>query len=149
MAYTSSDYQLADGLVTELAAALPAYTVSLVGDPREDRRSLTELGIRVRPAAWTQEPATRAYDRDERQVHIGIVGPCKANNLTTLDVCLALCDAVRALWGQSGALRNKTIEGHDPVGALSQSPIYDEASLLENHLFVGTITVTYHRGPSS
>lgn len=145
MAYTSEDYKLADALVTAIAAALPAYPVSVVGDPRADRKSITAIGIRVRPAAYEQQLAGRSYDEDVRKIHVGIIAPCLASDLTTLDGCLTVCDLVRALWGNAGALRFMTLSGHDPLGVLSQSPIYDEPALLNDNLFVGTITVSYHR----
>lgn len=139
----SSDYRLAAAIAFELRQLIPHRACKLVGDPREDRESLSELALRVRPAAFTQEPATRAYDHDTRTVHVAIVGACRAIDLQRLDECLALCDQVRALWGRDGALRTKTIAAHDPLGAIAQSPLFDEQALLRDNLFVGTLAVTY------
>lgn len=139
----STDYQLAEALVTRIAAALPAYPCELVGDPRAERKTMTDLRILVRPASWAQESQTREYDVDNREVHVGVVSPCNASDLSALDACLAVCDQVRALWGRDGALRFAAVSGHTMVGVRQQSPIWDERMLLESNLFVGTITIKY------
>ena len=140
---TSKDYLLAKAVADQLTTLLTGQIVELVGDPRVDREDLVVLVVRVRPAAWRQEPSTRAYDIDRREVHIGIVGPCDPTDTYAIDAALALCDTVRALWGQGGALRNKVLAGHQPMGQLAQEPLWDDRTLLGNELFVGTITVTY------
>lgn len=143
-AIASKDYQLAQALKAELEAAFPTRTVELVADPRVNRQDLTpELIIRVRPASWSQEQATRAYDTDVREVHVGIVAPCDPTDLAAIDAALVLCDQVRALWGRNGALRTKQIADHQPIGQLKQVPIFDEQTLLSSELFVGNITVKY------
>lgn len=139
----SSDYRLALAIVEQLRTLIPHRACKLVGDPREDRQSIKEIGLRVRPAAFSQQPETRAYDRDTRTVHVAVVAPCRAVDLQRLDECLALCDQVRSLWGRSGVLRNRQLAGHDPLGALTQTPLYDEDALLRDNLFVGTMTVSY------
>lgn len=137
------DYALAKAVADAIAAALPAVPVELVDDPRASLKDLTELRIRVRPASWLADEGTRAYDITNREVHVGIVGACEASNRSRLNECLQLCDQVRALWGRGGALRTAQMAGHERVGPLRQSPIFDEGSLLENKLFVGNITIKY------
>lgn len=139
----SKDYLLAKAVADALAVQFPALTVDLVGDPRADRKQLTALRIRVRPASWAQEPQTRAYDLDTREVHVGIVGACDANDTYAIDAALLLCDQVRALWGRGGAFRTMPMAGHEPIASLKQTPLFDEKSLLEDKLFVGTITLRY------
>lgn len=139
----SKDYLLALAITEALATWFPTRIVELVGDPRADRKELTALRIRVRPASWTQEPATRAYDQDTREVHVGIVGACDPNSTEAIDAALALCDQVRALWGREGPLRRTPLSGHEPIAQLKQVPLFDDKSLLEDKLFIGTITVRY------
>jgi hypothetical protein len=143
MTLQSQDYLLAQAITDALAVWFPTNTVELVGDPRAARKDLTALRIRVRPASWSQEAQSRAYDLDTREVHIGIVGACDPNDTEAIDAALWLCDQVRAMWGRNGALRTQPMAGHEPIAALKQSPIFDEKALLEDKLFVGTITVKY------
>jgi hypothetical protein len=142
----SSDYRLAQALVGALQALIPDYEVGLVADPRADRKSITKLRILVRPASWTQQAATRAYDEDQREVHVGVVGPCRAADMITLDAALSLCDRIRALWGCGGMLRDAVVcDEYQPTGTLKQQPLFDEQTLMQDNLFVANITLTYHR----
>jgi hypothetical protein len=143
----SEDYKLADAIKTQLATLLSGKTVELCGDPRVNRAELTGLVIRVRPAGFMQESATRISDADTRQVHVSVVGPVDPADVYAIDTALALVDSVRALWGRNGTLRAKVLSGHVPLHQIVQDPLYDEDELLESELFVSTIEVTYVKNP--
>ena len=140
---SSTDYQLAAALVAAIGATLPSRTVRLIGDPRADRKSITALEIVVRPAAWDQTEDSRENESDSRDVHVAVVGPCHAADLSTLDAYLAVCDEVRAMWGPDGALRDATLVGHKWDGELRQSPLWNDELLLSQNLFCGVIAVKF------
>ena len=144
MTMTSVDYELAAAIAQAVGTAI-SKTVEVVADPRVDRESLSAARYVAMPASYEESPLNRGQDTETRQVHVGVVAPADAANVETVDDCLALVDALRALWRRGGALRGKQLAGHDWVPPVKHSPLYDQQRLLQEKLFVGLLTVTYRR----
>lgn len=135
---------IADGLVTDLnteisgLGATREYTVDL------DRKDLTAQVVYVVPTAERDGVSSRFGNEREFDLQVVVLAPATLGDSfgkTDMDTAMGNVDAIKALFTEDGALRDKSQSGATWIG-MTHEPLWDQARLKAGR-FATSVTLTY------